>query len=84
MSKYIKPPRSEDCIWRKGPPPSIGWWPASCARNPDMLRWWDGKRWSCYCTSSRTSEQAGAVAKLAWGSPRKLSIAWTDKWWEKK
>ena len=26
--KHIKPPHSEDCVWRSGPPPEIGWWPA--------------------------------------------------------
>ena len=32
--------------WNSGPPPSCGWWPASVAKDPTALRWWDGRRWS--------------------------------------
>lgn len=32
--------------WRTGPPPSLGWWPASVRRNPLSLRWWNGSHWS--------------------------------------
>lgn len=32
--------------WRKGPPPHVGWWNASVARDPDMWRWWNGTHWS--------------------------------------
>lgn len=35
--------------WHKGPPPSIGWWPASLTRDPECLRWWDGKHWGMPC-----------------------------------
>ncbi len=36
--------------WNLGPPPSIGWWPASKHRNPTVLRWWNGERWSMAVT----------------------------------
>jgi hypothetical protein len=35
--------------WFSGPPPSVGWWPASVARNHGYLRWWDGHEWSWSC-----------------------------------
>lgn len=33
-------------VWHEGPPPSIGWWPASLVRNKKCLRWWNGFAWS--------------------------------------
>ena len=33
-------------VWHKGPPPSLGWWPASTNMNPGVIRWWDGAQWS--------------------------------------
>jgi hypothetical protein len=55
--KKIKPkdmkgfpmPTSDTPIWHDGPPPSIGWWPASSAKNPEYLRWWNGSCWSQPC-----------------------------------
>ena len=35
--------------WYSGPPPSIGWWPASVTRDPKALRWWNGEHWSLAC-----------------------------------
>ncbi len=32
--------------WFSGPPPSLGWWPASRFRRAHFLRWWDGEKWS--------------------------------------
>jgi len=32
--------------WRKGPPPSCGWWPASYYRSRHDIRWWNGRYWS--------------------------------------
>lgn len=33
--------------WFSGPPPAVGWWPASTLRLLDAYRWFDGKDWSC-------------------------------------
>jgi Protein of unknown function (DUF2510) len=44
--------------WHKGPPPSIGWWPASKAGNPKCLRWWNGAAWSLDCYSDMRTETA--------------------------
>jgi len=34
--------------WRKGNPPSIGWWPTKNLLNGHQgaYRWWDGEHWS--------------------------------------
>ncbi len=63
--------------WRKGPPPSIGWWPASIYRIPDSLRWWDGERWSVPAYPEDSVHQASAYAK----SPATCQheIEWTDR-----
>jgi hypothetical protein len=80
--QYIKPPRSEDCKWRDGPPPGIGWWPASIAATPDpqALRWWDGE-WSCVAYDSDSPKFAGLVAAKRAGYRNRL-VRWTDRWWE--
>lgn len=36
----------EEARWRDGPPPSIGWWPASVFEFSACLRWWNGTCWS--------------------------------------
>lgn len=82
MSNYIKPPASKSCKWRKGPPPSIGWWPASVQREPAVLRWWDGKRWSMFTLSSWTAKQAGDHGGIY--AITGADIEWCDRWWEPK
>jgi len=32
--------------WNSGPPPSVGWWPASRCRDYSGMRWWNGACWS--------------------------------------
>lgn len=44
--------------WNDGPPPSIGWWPASMTRDPTALRWWDGKSWGPVCYAWMTAQIA--------------------------
>lgn len=43
--------------WNSGPPPSIGWWPASIRRDPNYLRWWDGLAWSCAAPINATADR---------------------------
>jgi hypothetical protein len=63
--------------WHKGPPPSIGWWPASISRDRDAIRWWDGKFWSvpCYKGEKPWSIKLSAGIKA---SPL-CAIEWTDR-----
>jgi hypothetical protein len=63
--------------WHKGPPPSIGWWPASTCRDPESLRWWDGKGWSHPADITFNAQQAGAAARK---KEKYLEyIEWTDR-----
>jgi hypothetical protein len=63
--------------WHKGPPPSIGWWPASNCRNEHILRWWDGANWSDATVGSMNSTQAGKAARNSeWAQSR---MEWTDR-----
>lgn len=77
---YIKPPDSHECTWRSGPPPEVGWWPASTSQNPELLRWWNGKFWSDYAVDGDVSRFAAICAKEPAYSD---GIKWTDRWWLK-
>lgn len=64
-------------MWHKGTPPREGWYPASTTRNPAILRWWDGEKWSAGCDVTRSVEDAEALAKQACEvAPEK--IEWSD------
>jgi len=64
--------------WRKGPPPSIGWWPASTARDAKCFRWWDGEYWGgpCYEGEPRWSIELEAKSKVI---RRADDIEWTER-----
>lgn len=70
--------------WRKGPPPSIGWWPASYGRNADVLRWWDGSWWSIDAHPSYTAKKAAHFARNV--AILQEGIEWTDRpeWWPER
>ena len=63
--------------WHKGPPPSVGWWPASYMRNERMLRWWDGQAWSRAANQAWGAKQAAREALQP--SPYQADIKWTDR-----
>ena len=63
--------------WHKGPPPSIGWWPASVTRDERVLRWWNGKCWSDPASTERTARAAAAAARRE--SWRQYDIEWTKR-----
>jgi hypothetical protein len=63
--------------WHKGPPPSIGWWPASLVRDSDALRWWNGSTWSEQVYEGDSPKKAAMLAKRqGW---RQDEIEWTDR-----
>jgi hypothetical protein len=66
--------------WHKGEPPSIGWWPASYSKQKDILRWWNGKRWSHRALTSYTSKEAAAAAAKPSGMGL-VEIEWSERWW---
>lgn len=66
--------------WYEGPPPEIGWWPASVAWDTESIRWWNGKEWSLPVTQAASAKEAAKAAKR----PQILGqefICWTDRWW---
>jgi hypothetical protein len=63
--------------WHKGPPPSIGWWPASVCREPRSLRWWNGRWWSLPAYSDMTATEASWFARRDTRS--QSIIEWTDR-----
>ena len=65
--------------WHKGPPPSIGWWPASMDKNPEVIRWWDGTHWSAAVFPEFPASKAAYWAKVKVGAP--VWLEWTDRWW---
>ena len=64
--------------WHKGPPPSIGWWPASASRDPNALRWWDGKYWSSVAYAGDSLNLVKAQANKRLEKPL-YEIEWTDR-----
>lgn len=66
--------------WHGGPPPAIGWWPASVYRDARTLRFWDGDRWSGSARPEMTARQAAAAA-ASW-TPPQVAVEWAARWWE--
>ena len=54
---------NDDKKWHSGPPPSLGWWPASWMKSADTIRWWDGKTWSVGASEWEGVEEAVRCAK---------------------
>ena len=70
--------------WHKGPPPSIGWWPASVTKDRAALRWWNGKWWSDPAWGLASAQTAAAAARRKdWSQDE---IEWTDRpeWWPER
>lgn len=63
--------------WHKGPPPSVGWWPASMCEDTKMVRWWNGKKWSAATKGDVTGDPAKAKAREAWYS--QSDIKWLPR-----
>jgi hypothetical protein len=71
--------------WHKGPPPSVGWWPASSYwEDAYVLRWWNGEYWSRPAEAGFELHQVAATAALK--DPSQHLIEWTDRpaWWPER
>lgn len=65
--------------WHKGPPPSIGWWPASAMRDSTAYRWWDGTTWSLPARSWHDIETVERLSNYAVVLRASKQIEWTDR-----
>ncbi len=63
--------------WHSGPPPSVGWWPASVNRVPGMYRWWDGAGWSVACVQGASSDTVFVLSRIR--ATKRPMIEWTDR-----
>lgn len=78
--KTEEPKKEPEVKWHKGSPPSIGWWPASCAGNIKAIRWWDGKRWSITASPENTAKEAEHISKTK--DFLDENIRWAKRWWK--
>lgn len=70
--------------WKSGPPPSVGWWPASRQQKPGILRWWDGEQWSEHARwTSSAGEAAKRAARPCWNASQ---VFWHNRpaWWPER
>jgi hypothetical protein len=65
--------------WHKGPPPSLGWWPAAFHRNKKILRWWDGISWSIPVMRHMSASQAAENAARKEPDQYQNDIEWTER-----
>jgi hypothetical protein len=65
-------------VWKKGPPPHVGWWNASTCGALAAWRWWDGKRWSRVVYSFASAHRAKFSAGRA--APTQYIVEWNDFW----
>lgn len=72
-----------DRKWHTGPPPSMGWWPASVSRDGATIRWWDGSAWSMACHHSTPIENVGYRAAM---KTDRAGIEWKARpaYWPKR
>jgi len=69
--------------WRAGPPPGVGWWPASTVRFSDEVRWWDGHTWSVGALADYSREFAAWRAGIKVPDFVVPRIRWRQRadWW---
>lgn len=62
--------------WHVGPPPSIGWWPASIYGEIGVLRFWDGQFWSWPVDKTCDMIEVATMAERPSSNP---NILWTQR-----
>lgn len=68
-----------NAIWKLGPPPSIGWWPASTFLEESVLRFWNGKCWSWPVDETCSLIEVATMAERPSNHPH---IFWAQRpWW---
>lgn len=63
--------------WHSGPPPSVGWWPASVCNDLTCLRWWNGRAWSLPAYAGDGSMKVETAVRFL--SCNTAQIFWTDR-----
>jgi len=65
--------------WKKGVPPSIGWWPTKHYHQQfhATYRWWDGECWSWAAFAHEPAEKAAKWA--AKKESMHMDVEWTDR-----
>lgn len=66
--------------WLEGPPPRVGWWPASIHRLPNRYRYWDGSQWSINATKA-DQYRAEELAKVPDHPVMQSLIYWVNEPW---
>ena len=67
--------------WCSGPPPDVGWWPASRIGDAVALRFWNGHHWSEVAKPNYDKLDAAYFAKQK--SSEQQEIRWAPRWWLK-
>lgn len=66
-------------VWKKSPPPSIGWWPTknTLSAHHAAYRWWNGEVWSW-----PAFKHESAVKAAYWAAKKELGrrdIEWAER-----
>lgn len=75
--RWIEPTPPQKPQWFYGPPPSVGWWPASWTQYERALRWWDGEYWSVSSLDVNDEHQAAYYASKK--AENQVHIQWTHR-----
>jgi hypothetical protein len=68
-----------DSKWHKGPPPSVGWWPASAYGYDQFVRWWNGSFWSEGAWTHEDKHEAKRCASRPAMSDEQRLIKWQHR-----
>lgn len=68
-------------VWQSGPPPNVGWWPASIGDDVRVLRFWNGEFWSDWVVPYSSIQQVEMRCCHEALSPQS-EIRWAQRWWE--
>jgi hypothetical protein len=64
-----------------GPPPSIGWWPATIHGLISPIRWWNGENWSACAFKDDHMKQVIRMAATPADPITAKDIKWAQPWW---
>jgi hypothetical protein len=71
--------RKSNAVWKKGPPPSIGWWPVLVSEDIGLIAWWNGHEWSQSCSPKMDPGLAEAVANKPAHRIVQKAIRWSER-----